>query len=355
MTVTWPIPPNSTIDPRTRPVPFQTERDVSAVSVSFGSRRAEERAFRDGSFVWPYLRSTREGNLFTLVRDDGTPGWPADPKPFVDEVPPPTPAPTTFWDVLLDVDLSAWATQSIPGAAGGAGSSGVVYPTLGGLQWVVKWYSSGAMAGSVVSGLGVNLTATGFNDISAYGGAYFMLPETQIPGYDNAKFHCVQAKFRHASDPVAMPNGMLVGAYATSFPALTISPAYDARWGCHAAMFNNGSAYAAHYSNGTGYGGALVYSGGYYLPLGGGTPTNLREFTFGVMIEPTGFGRYGLIARRPGNNGFCAIEDMIPVGASWAGAGSSPYEFFGAFFGSLAGGSSCNRYLSHLRILQKAM
>lgn len=55
---------------------------VPFVSVSFGSTRVEEIAYRDGAFVYPYLGSTRVGDTFSLRR---TGGWPASPTVHVEE------------------------------------------------------------------------------------------------------------------------------------------------------------------------------------------------------------------------------------------------------------------------------
>lgn len=54
---------------------------VPFVSVSFVGR-AEELAYRDGAFRYPYLESTREGDTFSLVR---TGGWPSTPSVSVEE------------------------------------------------------------------------------------------------------------------------------------------------------------------------------------------------------------------------------------------------------------------------------
>lgn len=86
MSVSWTDTPGSTLPSTTEPLDFTVTEPVVAISVSFGSTRTEERAWRDGVFLWPYLRSSRNGNTFSLVRDDGTPGWPGNPQPFIDEI-----------------------------------------------------------------------------------------------------------------------------------------------------------------------------------------------------------------------------------------------------------------------------
>jgi hypothetical protein len=64
------------------PLPFTSTGAVVAISVSFGSgQRVEERAYRDGAFLYPYLRSTQSSGAFVLIRDGG---WPAEPDVFFD-------------------------------------------------------------------------------------------------------------------------------------------------------------------------------------------------------------------------------------------------------------------------------
>lgn len=358
MTTTWIDTPGAPLATKHDAIDFSLDREATAVSVRFdgAGARVEERAYRDGEWLYPYRDSTKTGLTFSLKR---TGGWPSAPTVYIDEQPAPAVVPTTFWQVLLDVDFTALPSGAISGASGSVGSSGSIMATLAGIPWNIKWYNSGAMAGTVQSGLGVKLTAYNFNDYSAYGGAYFFTSQTNIAGWDESKWHCVQAKFRHPSDPTALPAGMLVGAYATSWnaAALPINPPYDSRWGCHAAMYNHSQfqRYASHYGNGTGYQGALVFSGGIFLTIhDAGVYRNLRDYTFAVMTEPEGGGRYGYLGYKRGNQGFCPLEEMTPIGACYAGY-VSPHEMLGAFFGFIGSGQSCDRYLSHLRVLQKGM
>lgn len=177
MTVTWPLPPGSTLADPARPIVFTTERDVPAVSVSFGPRRTEERAYRDGGFLWPYLRSQRSGNTFTLVRDDGQPGWPADPKPFVDEEPAPTPPPSGGqpWGAIYDIDLSSLPNQTL-NATG--------QYTIAGLKW---WRKNALVTGSsfqIVNGSG--LSAVGGDGSGGVTAPRLCLPVANIPGFNNA-------------------------------------------------------------------------------------------------------------------------------------------------------------------------
>ena len=82
MSVTWLDLPGWTLPSRSESIDFVTSTDPVAISVSFGPGRPEERAYRDGAWLYPYLASTRVGDLFALRR---TGGWPTDFRVFVDE------------------------------------------------------------------------------------------------------------------------------------------------------------------------------------------------------------------------------------------------------------------------------
>lgn len=234
MTVTWPIPPNSTIDPRTRPIPFQAERDVTAVSVSFGNRRAEERAYRDGAFVWPYLRSTRAGNLFTLVRDDGDAGWPADPKPFVDEEPPPPLLPTggQSYGAIYELDFTAQPTQNLNIAPGSA--------VIDGLTWWAK-NALGQATMSIVNGSGLEWWS---HDPSPPVARLLGLPLANVPNFNPSAPVQIWAAMKRNSGN----NGVYVG--------LIDAPANNAAFSSMASVFMisfaypNSNSYSAARSNG---------------------------------------------------------------------------------------------------------
>jgi hypothetical protein len=76
MSVAFAIASGSSLTSRNEPTPFTATLPVIAISVSVPisqSLSLEERAWRDGAFLYPYLRSTKNGNTYTLVRDGG---WP---------------------------------------------------------------------------------------------------------------------------------------------------------------------------------------------------------------------------------------------------------------------------------------
>jgi hypothetical protein len=82
MTVTFLDPPGKTLDSTSEALDFSCTTTPVAISVGFGSRRAEERVYRDGAFLPGYQRSTANAGVFSIVRDDV---WPGNPQLYVDE------------------------------------------------------------------------------------------------------------------------------------------------------------------------------------------------------------------------------------------------------------------------------
>jgi hypothetical protein len=89
MTVTWIDTPGKKLSTSHEALDFLTERDVSFISVRYTARpgerlvqRSAETVYLDGVFLWPFLRSTRVGNVFSVVREGG---WPGHPLPHVEE------------------------------------------------------------------------------------------------------------------------------------------------------------------------------------------------------------------------------------------------------------------------------
>jgi hypothetical protein len=205
MTVTWPITPNSTLDPASRPVPFIVERDVTAVSVRFGSRRVEERAYRDGAFVWPYLRSTRDGNLFTLVRESG---WPADPKPFVDEQPYIPPPAATQWDTLKEFDFTTLPSQDWA-------PWGYSTTVLDGYTFKIRSVANGnAVQQRLGEGFFIQ-TYRLWNEGNTVGGPFLALDPAQLPGYVEDRQHAIIAYAVMAEQAGGVPR-YAVGSFQTN-------------------------------------------------------------------------------------------------------------------------------------------
>lgn len=139
MAVTFTDPAGFKFSDKISPLRFSTDRDVSAVSISFGGDRPEERIYRAGGFVYPYAASTRVGNAFTVRRTGGWPELPEDVSEpgyartalYVDEVPvsaaapayqPNTDGPTGLWRLngysSVQTDLSG---NGIDGSATAGG------------------------------------------------------------------------------------------------------------------------------------------------------------------------------------------------------------------------------------------
>lgn len=115
MAVTWIDTPGGALG-RTDAIDFSTDRDVVALSVRFGSQMIEERAYRDGVFLYPYLSSTKVGGTFSLIRTDG---WLASPTVYIDEavtIPPPDVSINARLQPTLYSPLAQWALQGAPDA-----------------------------------------------------------------------------------------------------------------------------------------------------------------------------------------------------------------------------------------------
>lgn len=93
MTATWITPPQSTLGSRSAPVRFRASGHVPAISVGV-SGRVEERAYRAGAFLYPYLDSVRVIDQFLLLR---TGGWLGDFVVYVDECSAGTETPSVTW------------------------------------------------------------------------------------------------------------------------------------------------------------------------------------------------------------------------------------------------------------------
>lgn len=177
MSISWIDVAGSTLPSLSEPIDFTASAEVIAISVRFGRSRIEERVYRDGAFLYPYLRSTRDGLTFRLVRDDG---WPSHPRVFVDEVPP------TGRAVLYEVNFTTLPNQTLVSGANVIdgknwwlkGTPGAdVFDIAGGLRFRSQVGPSGA-------GLDYSAGAIPF-------GVLYM-PYSQLAGYDPARLTITQ-------------------------------------------------------------------------------------------------------------------------------------------------------------------
>jgi hypothetical protein len=174
MAVTWIDSAGSTLASVSEPIDFTTDEDVVAVSVSFGSGIIEERAYRDGVFLHPYLGSTQNGHTFSLVR---TGGWPERPvQVFVDELEA-LPTEGAEWDTIYSVDLTAEATADLS-------ATGV--HTVAGLNWYSKGASAfgGGNLNRLVNGSGLEAAASAFQTTTTLNYQCLWFPFTQIADFN---------------------------------------------------------------------------------------------------------------------------------------------------------------------------
>ncbi len=183
MAVTFLDTPNVPISQR-ETLDFISDTLPLAVSISFSRARVmpEERAFRDGIFLYPYLTSTVEGSgpyTFHLRRSGG---WADDTELFVDEAPAP-PSGAATWQVLYNVDFTALPFQGF----GGFGAN-----TIDGLTWYLKPGRSGAspmtLAINPVAGRGIQFDLQSTGGVAEASDSFFgprlLLPLASIPNFN---------------------------------------------------------------------------------------------------------------------------------------------------------------------------
>lgn len=193
MTVAFIDAPGSRLPTVHEALDFTATGVVSAISVGLGAGvRAEERAYRDGVFLYPYLRSTKAGNTYSLVREGG---WPVAPTLYVDEA---TAAPTTFWTTLYDKDLRTLPNQTV--------SATLASSYLNFTADAQPWYfhgSSGSLM--IVNGQGmVGTTSADATSGGPYSGLHVGLKMYQMAGYDVAKETAVQVRFANVVSGAAI-------------------------------------------------------------------------------------------------------------------------------------------------------
>jgi hypothetical protein len=176
-TVTWIDVPGSAIG-RSDAVDFIMSSEPVAISVSFGAG-AEERAFRDGEFLYPYLDSTRFGMTFALRRRGG---WPKSPRVYVDEAAPEAPVVTTLWSTLYEVDMTAQGSLSISNATS-------TTAVIDGKTWT---FESALTVARELTSWGLRIAWGGGSNWP--NGSMTHMALSQLAGYDATKQHAVLAR-----------------------------------------------------------------------------------------------------------------------------------------------------------------
>lgn len=220
MTVTFLDPPGP-LPTRREVIDFVSTSGVLAVSVRFGDGAVEERAYRDGQWLYPYADSSGPASgaagTYHLVR---TGGWPRGFTVHVDEQIPPTPMPTggQTWGVIYEVDFAAQPSQTI-GAAGAY--------TIGGLTWWAKGLTT-QVSTAVVNGAGLQFTNLSASNLlmpgyaTAFTARHLFCPLGQVPGYAASGPTIVLARMTQSpSNGVGTSSGTWVGLISSTNDAIS--------------------------------------------------------------------------------------------------------------------------------------
>jgi hypothetical protein len=144
--------------------------------------------YQDGVFANTYRDSTRVSSHFEIVRAGG---WPSG-MTFELKVKESTPALSTLWDVIYDVDMTAQASQTILGSAVGSSFGREATATIDGKSWTARTRSiSGLFPTSVVltNGTGVVITCNNspWHGAGLNGAGLHLDLATQLPAWDSLK------------------------------------------------------------------------------------------------------------------------------------------------------------------------
>lgn len=351
MTVTFLDAPG-TVSP-TETIDFTTTRGVVAISVRYDANRAEERAFRDGVWLYPYLGSSgpagSAAGTYHLVR---TGGWPRDFRVHVDE------ALDTLWETLYERDLTTLPTQSVQATF----SSTYKNFTADGQPWFFHG-SAGTLLISAGQGMVLGAQGGAFGG-NPYAGLFVGLRAWLMAGYDAAKALAVQVRFSGAVSTLSSAD---IGAFHYSDPGDT--------WGYgpgnNACIARFGGTRMNTWIN-AGMGTQNVSLP--FSPLGSETLASYVLAAVAMPWEPhptvSGSGTaaslnvtnrrwvWGAIKRPDTGSTFPPMESMAPTGV-WStpdGIMHHPEYRVGAYLGSTPStNNSVAARLTHIRVLQKAV
>jgi len=228
VTVAFVDAPGSVIS-KSEALDFTASSEVVAISVAFGTSRVEERVYRDGVFLYPYLRSGKAGNTYSLVRDGG---WPSDPRLYVDEA---TAAPTSgqAMGAIYAVDFTQLPSSPL---YTGAGRSAVI----DGKTWWLKGEALGmpysrVQTSQLLNGVGLRISVV---DSSSWCGVLppqyvnpaaqldkaWFLPFSAIAAYNPLAPVTVQFRFRHGR--YSTDEGIMCGIVKSTPDAVGIIAAH---------------------------------------------------------------------------------------------------------------------------------
>jgi hypothetical protein len=196
VTTNWTTTPGSLLGTDNTPVIFVASAEPIAVSVNYGEG-SEERIFRDGAFIYPFLSSTKVGLTFTLVRAGG---WPvfmddADPpqrRPMNVYVDPPPPQLDPGYGLLYSVDFSTLPNQTLAAGAN----------TIDGQTWWMKGALRTSESFAVVNGSGLRMRTRSLQDLYHYStgaqtvGFCGYMSLSQLAGYDASKPALLQWRYQ---------------------------------------------------------------------------------------------------------------------------------------------------------------
>ncbi|HYG66880.1 MAG TPA: hypothetical protein VD838_04445, partial [Anaeromyxobacteraceae bacterium] len=311
---------------------FAASGEVLAVSVAMPGHQ-EERAYRDGAFVEPYLRSARDGSSFAVRRDGG---WPAPPTVYVDEAEPPR---LTAWDTLYEIDFTAQPSQDFHSyLENSLASSRTV--AIAGLAWEVYNGSASTYGQRLVAGVGVQLHADG--RIFAAGqqrqnaGASCKLALSQLAGYDPAKATAVLCRITGNAS-----GGGIQQAGAALYR--------DAAWTA-TTTFSAARGMACHFQTGSGF--ASVFYG--LTERTGGRAVGPSAFDRVVGVVRAADGIFGYGVSGPWSGDFPAIEVMEPIASGLTLSASTGAQEAAFIVGSNSAPFGTFWTCTHMRVLQRA-
>lgn len=331
------------------PFSFTSNEGLYFININYGaSGFLEECAYRDGAFQGLFAaQSTKVGNVYTLRRNGG---WPAEPSPVVEEGAPPVV--TSFWETIEDIDLTAFATQTLTNN----------YDSYG--QYTIDGYTfslTGAGFAETPSkayfenGRGVRIRASGGLPGGSFANIYpptFALRVSDLPQWDPSKWTAALLRFDAPSAGGNLQNNTAIAASVWWDPG---GPTYHSIGNSvlAAGVAQDSSVNGRFFSDttqtfGQSRGGMMGFKA---------NSAPAKDFALGVLVHPNKVRRMAGVFYKPGLASLPAVEDLY-----WFGGGDGSTLFctgslhMGMSLGTASGGvaGTSEYYLTQIRILQKA-